>query len=306
MVAGPRVRSPRSRRPSAVAACAAAVGLAAVLHAAGTPRPAADERPAADDARTAAVTVLRIDDLRRVPRHRLPTIRTYRWAAAAALSVVERDLRLPPLRGEILLYREADAFEAALLDDRDVPSTLGSSLASLVGVSTPDRIRLNAHQLYQYGWSDRIAALAHEMTHVAQYELAGGRRRNTEQWLREGMAEWVGLRVLEVLGEGTAADGVRATRAALALPLLPGQRLPPLRDLVSAESWCRLVAGGLERPIYDLSLLAAADLIDRYGLDVLVEYFARFSRSDNRAVHFSACFGEAPEAFEARLDRAWR
>lgn len=296
MAAGPRVRSPRRRRPSAVALCAAAVGLAAVLHAAA-PEPGPGGAPAA--------TVLRIEDLRRVPRHRLPTIRTYRWAAAAALSVVEQDLRLPPLRGEILLYTDVAAFEAALVGEGHEPEVIASSLATLIGVSTPRRIRLNAHHLYPYDWPDRIAALAHEMTHVAQYELAGGRRRDTEQWLREGMAEWVSLRVLEALGQGTAAAGVRATRAALAGGA-GGRPLPSLGELASIRSWCRLVAEGLERRIYDLSLVAAADLIDRHGLEALVAYFDRFARSDDRDGHFRACFGETREGFEARVAASWR
>jgi hypothetical protein len=282
-----------------VAAWVAAVGLSAVLQAAGVPRApsGAETRP--------AVAVLRLEDLRRVPRHRFPTIRTYRWAAAAALSVVERDLHFPALRGEIALYSSGKAFEAALLDDGHDPLAVGVSLATVVGVSTPGRIRLNVHRLYPCAWSVRIAAVAHEMTHAAQFQLAGGHRRHTEQWLREGMAEWVGWRVLEALGQGTVADGVRATREALA-SRRPGPRLPSLADLVSAESWCRLVGEGREDPIYDLSLVAVADLIDRHGLDALMDYFARFALSDDRISHFHACFGEPPAAFEARLGATWQ
>ena len=297
MAAGPCVRSSRRRRSSAVALCAAAVGLAAVLPA------AAPHEQGHGPAQ--GVTVLRIEDLRRVPRHRLPTIRTYRWAAAAALSVVEQDLRLPPLRGEIILYTDVAAFEAALVGEGHDPGVIASSLATLVGVSTPGRIRLNAHHLYPYDWPDRVAALAHEMTHVAQYELAGGRRRDTEQWLREGMAEWVSLRVLEALGQGTASAGVRATRAALAGDA-GARALPSLGDLASTDSWCRRIAEGLERRVYDLSLVAAADLIDRHGLGALIGYFERASRSDDHDDHFRSCFGETREGFEARVEACWR
>lgn len=297
-----RVRSPLRPWPRAVAAGVVVVSLAAVIQANGPPRDRAHTDVTAPDG---PCNVMSLDDIRRIPRHRLPTIRTYRWAAAAALSVVERDLRLPPLRGELALYSSEEAFKGALLDDGHRPLLGDASLATMIGVSTPGRICLNIHQLYPYSWSVRIAALAHEMTHVAQYQLAGGRRRGTEQWLREGMAEWVGARVLEILGQGTAASSVRAARDVLGREA-ERRPLPGLGDLVTVASWSRLAKQGLERPLYDISLVAAADLIDRHGLDALVEYFGRFAGSDDRPGHFRACFGEDPEAFEARLDPTWR
>ncbi|HOC17156.1 MAG TPA: hypothetical protein PKK95_02755 [Vicinamibacterales bacterium] len=273
--------------------------LATGLQAKGAPRKPADEGAGA------SARVMRLDDLRRVPRHRLPTIRTYRWAAAAALSVVERELRLP-LRGEIVLFSSAEAFRDELAGDgRHAPLPPASSLPTMVGVSTADRICLNLCRLHPHDWPVRIAALAHEMAHVAQYQLAGGRRMGTEQWLREGMAEWVGARVLEVLGEETVASRVEAVRGHLRQASCRSA-LPRLSDLVSADSWVQLVGEDLEDPMYDVSLVAAAELIDRHGFGALVDYFERFASLDDRRANFRAVFGEDPRVFEERFDRSWR
>jgi hypothetical protein len=55
---------------------------------------------------------------------------------------------------------------------------------------------LNELRLSNLEWGDRVALLAHEMAHSFQYELGGGRRGTSDQWLREGFADWVAIGVL--------------------------------------------------------------------------------------------------------------
>src|SRR2546428_6324593 len=50
-----------------------------------------------------------------------------------------------------------------------------------------------------------LRLVAHELTHVAQIELAQGEGR-AEQWLAEGMAEWAAFTVLERLGLDSLAE----------------------------------------------------------------------------------------------------
>ena len=54
------------------------------------------------------------------------------------------------------------------------------------------------------GGSEWLRLIAHELTHVSQFELAGGEGR-AEQWLAEGMAEHVAFQVLERLKAARAA-----------------------------------------------------------------------------------------------------
>ena len=48
---------------------------------------------------------------------------------------------------------------------------------------------------------------SHEVAHAAQYEWAGGHRGTSDQWLREGYADWVQAHVLDSMGV-LSLDGI--------------------------------------------------------------------------------------------------
>mgnify|MGYP003399901864 CR=1 FL=1 len=58
----------------------------------------------------------------------------------------------------------------------------------------------NGDAMSSLSWASRVGTLAHELVHILQYDIAGGRRGTSEQWLREGFAEWVSLDVLQRIG----------------------------------------------------------------------------------------------------------
>ena len=62
------------------------------------------------------------------------------------------------------------------------------------------------------GGREWLRLLAHELTHVAQIELAQGEGR-AAQWLAEGMAEWAAFRVLERLSLDTLPERRRIALA---------------------------------------------------------------------------------------------
>jgi hypothetical protein len=142
--------------------------------------------------------------------------------------------------------------------------------------------------------------LAHELTHVVQYQLAGGRRGHSEQWLREGMADWVASQVLERLGITTFSHEREEALRAVAGEL-PRLRDDPL-DLVALgepRGWeTRHLRSG-DRLTYRLAFLLADDLIRRRGLDRLLDYFGAFARSDDRFGHFQQAFGVSLGEFQA-------
>lgn len=249
--------------------------------------------------------VLTLEEVRAIPRYRLDSIGDYRWAAAAALSVIERELRFPTLQGEIHFYPRGDALKSALVAEGHSSATADAAVGLMDGISSAGRVRINVDAMYDLAWPARIWVLAHELTHIAQYQLAGGRRGSSPQWLREGTAEWVGLRVLETLGRGATTPALKTAgrqleRTAKTRPL------PLLADLASPSSWIRRAAEWSHRPIYDLSLVAAGDLIERHGLGRMLDYFAAFARSDEASANFRLCFGEETAKFEARFDARFR
>jgi hypothetical protein len=91
------------------------------------------------------------------------------------------------------------AFEQGLIRDGRVSPLLAAEMSDFaIGVVTRGQVLLYDRPRDR---SDRewLRLIAHELTHVAQVQLAGGEGRG-EQWLAEGMAEWVAYSTLEQLG----------------------------------------------------------------------------------------------------------
>jgi hypothetical protein len=141
--------------------------------------------------------------------------------------------------------------------------------------------------------------VAHELTHLAQYELSGGRRARSEQWLREGMADWVTSRVLERLGEGTFRHRRQQACGAVArgLSALGGEPFD-LTDLGNPGAWEVRALGAEGRLAYRLAFLLTDDLIRRHGFKSLIAYFRAFAESDDRPHHFQRVFGLSLKEFE--------
>ena len=148
-----------------------------------------------------------------------------------------------------------------------------------------------------------MALLAHEMTHSLQYELGGGRRGSSDQWLREGFADWMSLRVLERISDISIA-GVRRARQN-ELRSAGRSNVPRLSELVTFRQWVR--AG--ERhgaAIYALAFIAVERLLERHGVPAFIDYFERFASSRDRLANFRAAFGEDLGSFETTVHaRIW-
>ena len=135
---------------------------------------------------------------------------------------------------------------------------------------------------------------------MAQFELAGGEGRG-EQWLAEGMAEWVAFTVLERLGLDTVRErrlvamrGIRR-QAAFAAGRLDLESLGTPRGFTVRH----LREGSLAT--YRLSFLKADYLIARDGFPSMVEYFRSCARVRDRRGNFAAAFGQTIEEFEAEV-----
>jgi hypothetical protein len=228
----------------------------------------------------------------------------YRTAAATVAWVFQHDLGFPSFPATFRFYPHREAFEQALLDvgyDADLASRTAKTMTAVGGHRG---VLLNDARLGSLPWADRVALLAHEFGHSLQYELGGGRRGTSDQWLREGFADWLSIRVLERL-EVVTMGAVRRERLRQ-LRSAGRSRTPPLADLVTFPQWVR--AGERQgAEMYALSFLAVDQLLERHGVAAVVDYFKRFAESQDRAVNFRGAFGEDIESFEASLTAAiWR
>jgi hypothetical protein len=144
-----------------------------------------------------------------------------------------------------------------------------------------------------------VRVLAHEIIHSLQYELAGGMRGTSEQWLREGFAEWAALTVIDDLGGRPLAD-LRAQQQAL-FRRSDRSRAPRLEQMATFDQWVALVARR-ELAAYSQAFLSVDFLVSRHGPAAVVEYFRQFATTTDRHAAFRRAFGEDRAAFETALD----
>lgn len=222
-------------------------------------------------------------------------------AVRGIAGIMVNELGLPvPEHVTVYVYATRQVFEQGLIEDAHVSPVRAAELSDFaIGVGRRRQLLLNAEGA-QPPSREWLRLIAHELTHVSQIELAQGEGRG-EQWLAEGMAEWVAFTVLERLGldtlefrRATARAGIRSHAA------LVGARLD-LDTLGTPRGFTlrHLREGSL--PTYQLAFLMADYLIARQGLLQVVAYFGSFARGQNRRANFHAAFGQSLNDFEREI-----
>jgi hypothetical protein len=226
-------------------------------------------------------------------------LRTTDEAVRGIATIMVKSFGLPiPERVLVHVYDGRRAFEQGLIRDGRVSPIQAAQLSDYaIGVGARGQVLLNdqSAERTQREW---LRLIAHELTHVSQIELAGGEGRG-EQWLAEGMAEWVAFSTLERLGLDTVDRRRQAATAGLRShgPLLQrGLDLAAHGTPKGFTAW-HLREGSI--PVYQLSFLMTDYLIERRGFEGTRAYFASFRRSSDRPGNFDAAFGETLAEFEA-------
>ena len=189
------------------------------------------------------------------------------------------------------------AFEQGLIRDGRVSPLLAAEMSGFaIGVVARGQVLLYDPPRDR---SDRewLRLIAHELTHVAQIQLAGGEGRG-EQWLAEGMAEWVAYSTLEQLGIDALGRRRMAATAGLHLhtTLMEGGLDLEARGTPRGFTDWHVREGALAT--YQLAFLMTDYLIERRGFDRLKAYFASFQNSTDRRSNFDRAFGETIGNFE--------
>jgi len=168
-----------------------------------------------------------------------------------------------------------------------------------VGIGKRRQLLLNDDGAQPRG-REWLRLIAHELAHVSQIEMAQGEGR-AEQWLAEGMAEWVAFTSLERLGLDTLANrralataGIR-NHAALVAARLDLETLGNPRGFTVRH----LKEGSL--PTYQLAFLMADYLIERDGFPRMLDYFKSFERRQDRHSNFRDTFGQSLDQFEKEV-----
>jgi hypothetical protein len=266
--------------------------------------------------------LLTTDELREVPVRDLDRISTYPQALATTLDIMQRDLGLPALQVKLLFLPDTRRLETALVRIGHPAKLAHESARELIAIAGHRVVLINQSRLEREGgWPTRLSFLAHELAHVLQDELGGGTRGVSAQWLREGFAEWVEMRVMERLGRD---DGEKARQRAIMRIRIHAQlgvmalgrmgsfldrvdrstlrlRVPPLAALRSFPDWIAQSRGEAGVVLYDYAFIAALLLLEEHGLAAVLRYFELSAQREDSAVSFLEAFGEAEEPFEKHL-----
>jgi hypothetical protein len=236
-----------------------------------------------------------------VPPRDAGVLTTHERAVRGLSAILVRDLGLPmPAHFTVYVYSGRQVFEQGLIQDAQVTPIRAAELSEFaVGIGKRRQLLLNddAGQAHGREW---LRLIAHELAHVSQIEMAGGEGR-AEQWLAEGMSEYVAFVALERLSLDTignrralATAGIR-NHASLVAARLDLETLGNPRGFTVRH----LKEGSL--PTYQLAFLMADYLIARDGFDRVVSYFRSFERRQDRHANFRETFGQSLEQFEQEV-----
>src|SRR4029453_7505351 len=242
-----------------------------------------------------------IDPAVMIPPHDSSQLASNDAAIRGISAILVRDLKLPmPPAFTAYVYSGREGFERGLVIDGNVSPVRAAELSEFaVGIGKRRLLLLNDEGGPARG-REWFRLIAHELAHVSQIELAQGEGR-AEQWLAEGMAEWVAFNVLERLNLDTVAHrrtmavaGIR-NHAALVAARLDLETLGNPRGFTVRP----LREGSL--PTYQLAFLMADYLITRDGFPRVVPYFRAFERKQDRHANFRDTFGQSLELFELEV-----
>jgi hypothetical protein len=226
---------------------------------------------------------------------------THESAVRGLSAILVRDLGLPmPSSFTVYVYSGRHVFEQGLIQDAQVTPVRAAELSEFaVGIGKRRQLLLN-HDAGQAHGREWLRLIAHELAHVSQIEMAGGEGR-AEQWLAEGMSEYVAFLALERLSLDTLASrralataGIR-NHAALVAARLDLETLGNPRGFTVRH----LKEGSL--PTYQLAFLMADYLIARDGFDRVLGYFRSFERRQDRHANFRDTFGQSLDQFEREV-----
>jgi hypothetical protein len=212
--------------------------------------------------------------------------------------VFAREFNLSVSGVSFLFHSNQQVFESSLVAANRLDAAYARQTASwAVALATSNVIFVNEAALNRLLWPERVLVLAHELAHSVQYSLAGGRRGTSEQWLREGIAEWMASSIAHSLRLGSLPQ-----RRAMAITRLRklglGENLPALHRMVTLRDFAELRSSLGTSTTYDQAFIAADFLIQRYGLQSAIHYFRLFAQSHDRLHNFRTAFGKDLLSFE--------
>jgi hypothetical protein len=216
--------------------------------------------------------------------------------------ILQRQFGLPlPARVTAHVYDGRVPFEQGLVTYAALPAPSAAEMAQFAsGATIAGTVLLRAPVVAAGPAVEWPRLIAHELTHLAQIELAGD-DIGPAQWLAEGMADWVAYRVVDGLGLSDFA-GRRAIARMGAAEYVRRARGLDLARLANPRTFIARHRDIGTLVTYRLTLHLTDELVSRHGFPALLSYFRAFRLSDDAEANFAAIFGISVDGF-ARVTR---
>lgn len=227
----------------------------------------------------------------------------YASTLAAIMKAFEQALGLPRADVALVLFPNRRSFEQGLLELGYEPA-LARRASSFNAIGGAQAVLVNAGVVNGFDRTRRVRLLAHELAHALQYQFSGGTRGASEQWLREGFAEWVACRITAHL-RLASFDSLRLDLIGVLADARFGLRPAPLDSLVTFPQWVE-AQRRYEAPLYAEAFIGVELLIEMRDVPTIIRYFERFRTTNDHQRAFADAFGIERQAFERMLMRRWR
>jgi hypothetical protein len=173
------------------------------------------------------------------------------------------------------------------------------------GVAARSGLFLRGDYLARMHHTARAGLIAHELAHVSQMQLREGGRGRAAQWILEGHADWVKMRVLDLMHYRPYAESREHVVRTVVTSSVPVALFPSLQDLGGNPAWVAATNKMGAPATYCQAFLAIDWLVERYGSAKVTEFLGRFSRNENPREHWGNVFPipyrEFVDQFRGRL-----
>jgi hypothetical protein len=219
--------------------------------------------------------------------------------AAAWLIRHRLELPFPPAIRTHVYVNEATMVDGLIKVAGDSREDAWDKGRYAAGVAARAGLFLRGDYLARMHVVGRAGLFAHELAHVSQSRLREGGRGRAAQWILEGHADWVKMRVLDLLRYRPYAESRdHIVRTIVGSPT-PVKLFPDLQDLARNEAWVAATNKLGAPATYCQSFLAVDLLVERYGSARVTEFLGRFSLASAPREHWSNVF---PISYRQFLD----
>lgn len=158
------------------------------------------------------------------------------------------------------------------------------------GVAARSGLFLRGDYLASMHLIARTGLIAHELAHVSQMRLREGGRGRAAQWILEGHADWVKVRVLDLLRYRSYADSRDHIVRTVIGSATPIKLFPDLDTLARNDAWVASTNKLGAQATYCQAFLAVDWLVERYGSAKLTEFLGRFALGTEPREHWAKVF----------------